>query len=128
MNLYQKMALKNKACNTYHLESAKPFRPCEIKRLVDELLEQTFSAEPFAPNALPGLAQRLATQLREKILEFDFQRYKFVVVVHTMDKMNQGVSIESRPLWDCERDNHVTATFQTKQLLAVATVFAVYYD
>lgn len=66
-----------KIFNTYHLESPKPFRPCELKRVTEEFLEFSLTSDdtPLTSSALPGLAQRLATELREKVLAYEFLRF-----------------------------------------------------
>lgn len=48
-----------------------------MKRVTEEFLEQamTKNDEPLKSSALPGLAQRLATELREKVLSYEFLRF-----------------------------------------------------
>jgi len=55
-------------------------------------------------------------------------RYKFIVLVQVADKLNQGLCIISRPLWDSERDNYITCSFENQKVVVVASIFAIYYD
>jgi len=65
-----------KSYNTFYLESPKPFRPCELKKLTEEYLEETLNGndDPFPSHTLPALALRLATELREKVVTYEFLR------------------------------------------------------
>ena len=40
----------------------------------------------------------------------------------------QGIKIASRTLGDEIRDNHVTVTVETFELVVIATVYAMYYE
>ncbi|KAF4520810.1 hypothetical protein B566_EDAN002388 [Ephemera danica] len=116
--------------NTYCLESSRPFKPYLVERVAHELLEAALQ-DPTegAPVTISGdLALNLATQLRERVLELDFLRYKFIVQIHITEKKNQGSDITSRFLWDAERDNFAYCRYETENIIGLATVFAVYFD
>lgn len=63
--------------NSFCLESPRPFKPYLVERAARELLAAELREDDVAVPATSNLALRLATQLREKILDLDFLRFRF---------------------------------------------------
>ena len=68
----------------------------------------------------------LFCQAEVKALEF--RRHKLICHVIIMENQKQGTSAVSRSLWDADRDNSSTACFENESLVAVANVYAVYFE
>lgn len=51
-----------------------------------------------------------------------------MVIVQISEKKSQGLHETTRFIWDAERDNYATCRYETETLIAIVTVFAVYYD
>ncbi|XP_046601301.1 dynein light chain Tctex-type protein 2-like [Neodiprion lecontei] len=55
-------------------------------------------------------------------------RYKFIVQVTIVEKTGQSLQVANGRLWDIERDNHSSFTFESSQMYAVGIVVGVYYE
>jgi hypothetical protein len=55
-------------------------------------------------------------------------RYKYVCVVTIGQKKEQGMAVCSRCVWNTETDNYASASFSRGDLLAVATLYATYFE
>ena len=55
-------------------------------------------------------------------------RYKILSIITIGQKKEQGVRVGSRFLWDADRDSFCAVDWSNKELFAVGTVYAVYYE
>ena len=54
--------------------------------------------------------------------------YKFVAVVTIGQKLDQGVKIGSRCVWNTDYDTWASASFESRTLYAVGNIYALYFE
>lgn len=57
-----------------------------------------------------------------------FDRYKIVSAVMIGEKKDQGIRVGSRCVWDVDRDSYAAVRFESPNLFATATTYAVFYE
>ena len=114
--------------NTYKLEPDRKFDLKEAKALVDSILEENFSDVKYEPVKMSHHAKRVSTIIKDKMKNLGYKRFKFVCNVTVGQQENQGIKISSRFLWDAKRDNWINSTYCNRDLFAVASVYALYYE
>ncbi|KAI4899554.1 hypothetical protein NFI96_017645 [Prochilodus magdalenae] len=117
-----------KLANTYRLEPLQPFSPHLLQRRAQELLLGAFGDMQYQQDTCRQVACTVAGQLLALAKEQVFDRYRYVVQVSVGQKQNQGLKMASRALWDHEKDNFITLSYENTHLFAVGTVFALYMD
>jgi len=71
-------------------------------------------------------AKKLSDEIRIKLKELNYDRYKFIVQVIVGERREQGVRMGTRCFWDSGTDNHASETFMNDNIFCVATAYAVY--
>ena len=59
---------------------------------------------------------------------FQLPRYKIIVQTVIGQKFGQLLRLASRCLWDPKTDNMVSVNYETQDMIAVVTVYAVYLE
>ena len=59
---------------------------------------------------------------------FQLPRYKIIIQTVIGQKLEQLLRITSRCLWDPKTDNMLSVNYESKDMVAVVTVYAVYLD
>jgi len=72
------------------------------------------------------LSEVIRNHINFKLLRL--RRYKLVCSVVVGQNSGQSVRIASRCLCDSENDAFASATYESRSLFAIASVYAVYYD
>ncbi|XP_037076822.1 tctex1 domain-containing protein 1-like [Pollicipes pollicipes] len=93
--------VKHRVENTYCLEPPERFQVLRVRELVERRLAETLQGVQYDPERCRGLAVTLADFIRKDI-------------------MDEGLL--------STRDNFATATYENQSLVAVATIFALYYE
>lgn len=116
--------------NTYRLEPDEKsrFSPKKAEDTIRQVLETYLKGKTYDPKRFPNLCKSLAEMIKERIKSTDCQRYKLVAHVMIMENKGQSMRHVSRCLWSKEFDNYATATYETREFIAVGSVFAAYYD
>ena len=120
-------ARKNTFENTYRLEPKTRFPEITVKAVLNEVLEE-LESHTYSPTRSPFLAKLLSTRVLENVKRLNIERYKIVCLVTIGSKALQGLRIASRCLWNDQFDTVVSASFETKDFLAVGTVYGIYYE
>ncbi|KAK3577543.1 hypothetical protein CHS0354_026511 [Potamilus streckersoni] len=114
--------------NTYRMEPPRMFRSDKARLIIDDVLKTNLEERKYDPIECSLLAKTLAEEIKIKVKELNFERYKILSVVTIGQRADQGVRVGSRFLWDADRDSFAAGSFSNKHLFAVATVFALYYE
>ncbi|XP_060085688.1 dynein light chain Tctex-type 5-B-like [Ylistrum balloti] len=114
--------------NTYQLDPPKKFRADKITPIIQDILNTNLEGRKYDAIECSLLSKSLAEEIKLKVKELNFKRYKTVCMVTIGQKNDQGVRIGSRYLWDHDRDNYAAASFHNKHIFAVGTVYAVYFE
>ncbi|CAG2254875.1 dynein light chain Tctex-type 5-B-like [Mytilus galloprovincialis] len=114
--------------NTFKLEPDSKFRADKVKPIIDDIFAKNLEGRKYDPIECSILSKSLAEELKLKVKELNFKRYKIISLVTIGQQNDQGVRIGSRYLWDHERDSFACSSFHNKYVYAVGTVYALYYE
>ncbi|XP_058461095.1 dynein light chain Tctex-type 5-like [Malaya genurostris] len=115
--------------NSYHLESRNPFNreACEV--ILRESLDKSLQGVEYSSYFAPSLCQQICEDVKTKVKELNFDRYKIVVTVTMGERYMQGLKLIAQFLWDQEKDNYVSCIYDSSpSLFAVATIYAIYFE
>ncbi|KAI8509208.1 Tctex-1 [Branchiostoma belcheri] len=116
--------------NTYKMtpDEGSKFSPAKVETMLNLLLQQFLENETYRPENVGFLTRRLTENIKDRVKELNFPRYKIVCHVYIGQSGNNSLEVASRCVWDQQNDNFATATFQNGSLFAVATVYGVYFE
>ncbi|XP_037598851.1 tctex1 domain-containing protein 2 isoform X3 [Cebus imitator] len=99
--------------NTYILRPVfqQRFRPSVVKDCIHAVLKQELANAEYAPEEMPQLTKHLSENIKEKLKEMGFDRYKMVVQVVIGEQRGEGVFMASRCFWDADTDNYTHDVF-----------------
>ncbi|KAM8888833.1 dynein light chain Tctex-type protein 2B [Synchiropus picturatus] len=103
------------------------FKPAIVKECIRETIREQLSGLRYDSEAVPELSRTLADQIKDKVKNAGFDRYKLVVQVLIGEQRGQGVKMSSRCLWDADTDNYAEDVFMNDSLFCVAAVFGSYF-
>eukprot|EP00056_Hartaetosiga_gracilis_P000905 m.41273 g.41273 ORF g.41273 m.41273 type:complete len:161 (-) comp10410_c0_seq2:814-1296(-) len=114
--------------NTYKMDTGKTFSASAVEKVMQEVLEGQLEEEKYDPRASKQMAKTLSTIITNRVKGMKYDRYKIVTLVSIGQKAEQGVTVASRCLFDKEKDNFASASYQNASLYGVATVYGIYYE
>jgi hypothetical protein len=82
----------------------------------------------YYPQKSSQICRLMSDDIKTRVKQLGFERYKFVVTVVMGQVHEQGMQVSSRCVWDASNDSSATVQFSLKDLYTVATVFAVYCE
>ncbi|XP_028904582.1 dynein light chain Tctex-type protein 2 [Ornithorhynchus anatinus] len=119
---------KVKYANTYRLEPYKKFQTWAIKMKVQQMLKDRLKEITYDEKICSSISIQLADEILATVKEFEFNRYKYIIQVFFIQKTGQAVNIASRWIWDVTWDNWLSAKYETETYVALALVFALYFE
>lgn len=122
------VAYRPQLANTYQMEPERKFKAIEIQKIVYNILEERLEDTSYEPDKCRYLVVSLANEIRHRVKQMGFARYKIVCTVDMGSIAEQGLRVASRCLWDKAQDSLGTATYKNESLFAVGTVFGVYHE
>ncbi|XP_066298381.1 dynein light chain Tctex-type 5-B-like [Branchiostoma lanceolatum] len=116
--------------NTYKMtpDEGCKFSPVKVETMLNLVLQQFLENETYRQENVGFLTRRLTENIKDRVKELNFPRYKIVCHVYIGQSGNNSLEVASRCVWDPQNDNFATATFQNGSLFAVATVYGVYFE
>ncbi|XP_022786651.1 tctex1 domain-containing protein 1-like [Stylophora pistillata] len=97
----------------------------EIKKIMDEILEEKLSTQSYDANICRVLCVSLSEDIKSRVKNLGMERFRLICSVSIGSNCGQGILMASRFLWNDCRDNFSTSSFQNASLFAVAIVFGV---
>lgn len=97
----------------------------EIKKIMDEILQEKLSTQSYDPNTCRVLCISLSEDIKGRVKNLGMERFRLICSVSIGSKSGQGLLMASRFLWNECKDNFSTSSFQNASLFAVAIVFGV---
>ncbi|XP_060838468.1 dynein light chain Tctex-type protein 2B-like [Rhopalosiphum padi] len=115
--------------NTYRMESKNPFDERLAKVVLKTEIENHFNNETkYDPNEAIQTCYNISFNVRNKIREMEFDRYKIVCIVGIVEKRSQGVISKVKFLRDITKDKYVKTKFENNNLVATIVVGALYHE
>ena len=97
----------------------------EIKKIMDEILEEKLSTQSYDPTICRLLCSSLSEDIKSRVKNLGMERFRLICSVSIGSISGQGVLMASRFLWNECKDNFSTSSYQNSSLFAVAIVFGV---
>lgn len=98
-----------------------------IKHIIKEELDNSLMDCDYDSQRCVSQCANISQAVELRVKEITPPETKLVAVVYIGEIRDQGLEITSQCLWDPETDNFVTASFKSKTLFAVCTVFTVHF-
>ena len=116
--------------NTYRMEPDNEyrFRPYRIQPKVLEVLMDRLKDKTYDAATVNELVKDISRNVHQLMRNFQLPRYKIIVQTVIGQKNGQLLRIASRCLWDPKTDNMISVNYETKDMVAVVTVYAVYLE
>lgn len=97
----------------------------EVKKIMDEILEEKLSSQSYDANICRVLCVTLSEDIKSRVKNLGMERFRLICSVSIGSNCGQGILMASRFLWNDYKDNFSTSSFQNASLFAVAVVFGV---
>jgi len=116
--------------NTYRIEPDDDyrFRPYKIQAKILEILVEELKGETYNPATVNELVKTVSRSVHQLMKNLQLPRYKIIMQTVITQKFDQLVRIASRCLWDQKTDNMLSVNYETKDMIAIVTVYAVYFE
>uniref|UniRef100_A0A6U6Z4C7 Dynein light chain n=1 Tax=Alexandrium andersonii TaxID=327968 RepID=A0A6U6Z4C7_9DINO len=114
--------------NSYiiHPEYKNKFRPGPAKEIIKEVLQSKLEKAQYSMEETQALTKQVADDIKDRLKELNWHRYKIVVQVAIGEQRGQGVRMGSRCFWDSDTDNFASETYSNESLFCVATAYGIY--
>jgi hypothetical protein len=116
--------------NTYRMEPDNEyrFRPYRVQPKVLEVLMDRLKDKTYDAATVNELVKDVSRNVHQLMKNFQMPRYKIIVQTVIGQKFGQLLRIASRCLWDPKTDNMISVNYETQDMIAVVTVYAVYLE
>jgi hypothetical protein len=116
--------------NTYRMEPDNEyrFRPYRVQPKVLEVLIDRLKDKTYDAATVNELVKDISRNVHQLMKNFQIPRYKIIVQTVIGQKFGQLLRIASRCLWDPKTDNMISVNYETQDMIAVVTVYAVYLE
>ncbi|KAL8584573.1 hypothetical protein ACOMHN_002303 [Nucella lapillus] len=113
---------------TYRMEPDKRCYAPDVHQIIKETLENDLDGFQFNPKFTATMSKVLSDELKDRVKQLAFNRYKLVTSVVMGERREQGIVITSRCAWDVKLDSYATYTYQNKSLFCTASVYGIYRE
>lgn len=103
------------------------FRPSVVKDCIHAVLKEELANAEYSPEEMPQLTKHLSENIKDKLKEMGFDRYKMVVQVVIGEQRGEGVFMAARCFWDADTDNCTHDVFMNDSLFCVVAAFGCFY-
>ncbi|XP_050402182.1 dynein light chain Tctex-type 5-B [Patella vulgata] len=114
--------------NTFRMEPPEKFRPDKVLPIIERVLTKHLEGVKYSSGECSSISKTIADEIKSAVKDLNFERYKIISQVTIGEKKDQGVRVGSRFLWDADRDNYASFSFENRSIFATGIVFAVYYE
>jgi hypothetical protein len=116
--------------NTYRMEPDNEyrFRPYKLQAKILEVLVDQMKDQTYNPSTVNELVKDVSRSVHQLMKNFQLPRYKIIIQTVISQRFEQLLRIASRCLWDPKTDNMITVNYETKDMIGIVTVYAVYVE
>uniref|UniRef100_A0A1B0G4R1 Uncharacterized protein n=1 Tax=Glossina morsitans morsitans TaxID=37546 RepID=A0A1B0G4R1_GLOMM len=113
---------------TYRLEPKVPLNKEVCEKIMKTVMDKMFQDFVYAPKPALSLCAEVSEEIKNRVKNLNFDRYRYIVVVSIGEKLYQGYYSLVNFLWDPEKDGYLSYVYDTPKFFAVATLYYLYYD
>ncbi|XP_060574179.1 dynein light chain Tctex-type protein 2B-like [Ruditapes philippinarum] len=117
------------ASNTYVIRPnfQHKFRPVSVKECIHAVLNEHLDGKTYDPEEIMDWTKTISDDIKTKLKDMGYDRYKFVVQVAIGEQRGEGVKMGARCFWDSDTDNYAQDIYMNDSLFCVAAAFGVFY-
>lgn len=104
------------------------FSPSAVQAVCEEVVKAVLDGKVWNGEEETVWTVSITEQIKQKVRELRYSRYKVVVQVVLGQNKGQGIRIASRCLWDTDTDNSASFSFKNDSLWCTAMVFGCYTE
>lgn len=105
---------------------AQKFKPSRAKEVIAAVLKARLTGTVYHADNTSTWAREIADDVKAKLKEENWTRYKFVVQVFIGEQRGEGVRLGCRCFWDEKTDNYAHEVFSNESIFCVAAAYGVY--
>uniref|UniRef100_A0A1I8Q9W3 Uncharacterized protein n=1 Tax=Stomoxys calcitrans TaxID=35570 RepID=A0A1I8Q9W3_STOCA len=113
---------------TYRLEAMSPLNKEICEKILKSVMDETFANFSYTPKTSLQFCAQVSEEIKIRIKNKNFDRYRYIVVVTIGEKLMQGYYSLVNFLWDAEKDGYLSYVIDNPKFFAVATLYYLYYD
>lgn len=115
--------------NTYSIRPnyQHKFKTSTVKEIIRTMLKTELSNKLYDPIEVPHMTISLSENIKNKLKDMGYDRYKMVVQVVIGEQRGEGVKMAARCFWDADTDNYAQEVFMNDSLFCVAAAFGCFY-
>ncbi|KAK2149616.1 hypothetical protein LSH36_444g02044 [Paralvinella palmiformis] len=113
---------------TYRMAPRVMFAKRRVLDVMEDVVSSRMSGFLYTASRATTMIKALSEEIREKVKELNFDRYKIVCLVSIGQTRGQGLRITSRCTWDVTYDDHCTYTWTNGLAFCTATVYGLYHE
>lgn len=116
--------------NTYRMEPDNEyrFRPYKLQSKILEVLVEQMKDQTYNGATVNELVKDVSRSVHHLMKNFQLPRYKIIIQTVIGQKFDQLLRIASRCLWDPKTDNMLSVNYETKDMVVIVNVYAVYFE
>eukprot|EP00053_Salpingoeca_punica_P014576 m.132804 g.132804 ORF g.132804 m.132804 type:complete len:179 (+) comp16495_c1_seq1:2100-2636(+) len=114
--------------NTFRMTPDKKFSAKSVEDVINTVLASQLEEETYDVRSSRQMTKTLCTLITNRVKELGYNRYKIVTYVSLCQRAEQGMRVASRCLFDEDTDAYASGSFKNASLIAVATVYGLYYE
>ncbi|XP_046357059.1 dynein light chain Tctex-type 5-like [Haliotis rufescens] len=113
---------------TYRMDPKVKFTVVTVHKMLKEILDERLDGFKYNPKFCVTMTQVLTDEIKDRIKQMSWDRYKLVVLVILGERKDQDVMVTSRCAWDPKVDSYASYTFTNKTLFCTASAFGIYTE
>jgi len=115
--------------NTYTIRPnfQHKFRPVLVKEAIHQIVSENLQGKDYNGDECNNWCKQISIQIKEKLKDMGYERYKFIVQVVIGEQRGEGVKMACRCFWDSDTDNCAQDIFMNDSLFCVAACFGIFY-
>uniref|UniRef100_A0A7S0RL31 Dynein light chain n=1 Tax=Chlamydomonas leiostraca TaxID=1034604 RepID=A0A7S0RL31_9CHLO len=102
------------------------FKPSRAKEIIAAVLKTRLTGAVYHADNTSSWAREIADEIKQKLKDEGWNRYKFAVQVFIGEQRGEGVRLACRGFWDAKTDSYAHEVFQNESLFCVVAAFGVY--
>ncbi|CAI2170494.1 7936_t:CDS:2 [Funneliformis geosporum] len=105
------------------------FHTKKAKQIIQQVVSGKLDQAIYDKDQAPGWANEIAEEIKNKLLEMELSRYKYIVNVTILENKGAGARIQVNGLWDSSSDSYAQEIFKNKNetIICVVLAFGVYF-
>ena len=125
----KKDLVEEEASHSYSLrpKMQQKFRSNDVKELIHGILITKLADKSYNTETCTDLAKSICAEIKEKLKQLNYDRYKFIVQCVIGEQKGAGVNMCGRCFWDSDTDNLAESIYMNETLFCVAAAYGVYY-